>query len=76
MSNIFKMTMTVLMAVVCGGQFKLEAVYNVTVDGAGNLYVPDLTTHQVFKIDPQGVTVVVAGAGRAGFFGDGGQASA
>jgi serine/threonine-protein kinase len=45
------------------------------VDSAGNVYVPDLTGHRVYKTDPQGVTVVVAGTGRAGFSGDGGPAS-
>jgi uncharacterized protein (TIGR03437 family) len=57
------------------GNSSWGAVYNVTVDAAGNLYVPDATAHQVYKIDPQGVTVVFAGTGRAGFSGDGGQAN-
>jgi uncharacterized protein (TIGR03437 family) len=51
-------------------------VYNVTVDAAGNLYAADSTGHEVYKIDPQGVTTVVAGTGRAGFAGDGGPATA
>ena len=84
MSNISRITIASLISLLCAGAQTITsvagnaswgAVYNVTVDGAGNLYVPDLTTHQVFKVDPQGVTVVVAGTGRAGFSGDGGQAT-
>jgi len=51
-------------------------VYNVAVDSSGNLYAADPVTHQVYKIDPLGVTTVFAGTGRAGFSGDGGQATA
>jgi uncharacterized protein (TIGR03437 family) len=58
------------------GNSSWGAVYNVAVDSAGNVYVPDLTAHQVYKTDPQGVTIVVAGTGRAGFSGDGGPATA
>ncbi len=59
-----------------GGNSSWGNVYNVTVDSAGNLYAADSTGHEIFKIDPQGVTTVVAGNGRAGFAGDGGPATA
>jgi len=84
MNTLLRMTLAgLLLAAGLGGQTVTSvagssswgAVYNVTVDGAGNLYVPDLTAHQVYKIDPQGVTVVFAGTGRAGFSGDGGLAT-
>jgi uncharacterized protein (TIGR03437 family) len=46
-------------------------VYNVTVDGAGNIFVPDFTKHVVYRIDRFGTTTTVAGNGRAGYSGDG-----
>jgi len=46
-------------------------VYNVTVDAAGNIYVPDFSKHVVYKVDRLGVTTTVAGDGRAGYSGDG-----
>jgi serine/threonine-protein kinase len=51
-------------------------IYNVKVDGAGNIYAASQTTHQVFKTDPLGATTVIAGTGRAGYSGDGGLATA
>jgi uncharacterized protein (TIGR03437 family) len=51
-------------------------VYNVTVDGAGNIYAPDFDRDVVYKIDPLGVTTVFAGTGIAGSLGDGGPATA
>ncbi len=85
MSTLFKITLAALLVAVgmwgqtvtsVAGNSSWGAVYNVTVDGVGNLFVPDPVTHQVYKIDPQGVTVVVAGTGRPGFSGDGGLATA
>lgn len=51
-------------------------VYNVKLDAAGNMYVADQTKHQVYKVDPRGTVTVIAGTGRAGYSGDGGQATA
>ncbi len=51
------------------------AVYNVTLDSAGNMYVADYTKHVVYKIDRLGSTTVVAGNGKAGYSGDGGLAT-
>ncbi len=58
-----------------GGNSSWGAVYNVAVDNAGNIYAPDLAGHVVYKVDPTGVTTVVAGTGRAGYSGDGLQAT-
>ncbi|MBZ5607831.1 MAG: hypothetical protein LAP38_06220 [Acidobacteriia bacterium] len=51
------------------------AVYNVTLDSAGNMYVPDFTKHVVYKVDRLGATTIVAGNGKAGYSGDGGLAT-
>lgn len=51
-------------------------VYNVAVDAAGNIYTADQTRHQIYKTDPMGATIVIAGTGRAGFAGDGALATA
>lgn len=59
-----------------GGNSSWGAVYNVSVDAAGNLYAADYSGNQVYKVDPMGVTTVVAGTGRAGVTGDGGPATA
>ncbi len=48
----------------------------VALDAAGNLYIADLNSHRVRKIDPAGTIITVAGNGVAGFAGDGGQATA
>ena len=58
------------------GNSSWGAVYGVAVDAAGNIYVPDSTKHQVYKVDPLGSTTVIAGTGRAGFSGDGALATA
>jgi len=51
-------------------------IYNVTVDGAGNIYVADNTKHNVYKVDTLGSTVTIAGTGLAGLTGDGALATA
>ena len=45
------------------------------VDGAGNLYIPDIANHRVRKVDTTGVIATVAGNGIAGFSGDNGPAT-
>lgn len=45
------------------------------VDGAGNVYVSDLSHNMVYKVTPTGTLTVVAGNGTPGFSGDGGQAT-
>lgn len=50
-------------------------VDGLAVDAAGNVYVPDLEQHRVFKVDTNGILTTVAGNGEAGFSGDGGKAT-
>ena len=45
-----------------------------TVDAAGNMYVVDLYTLNLRKVDTQGIISTAAGNGKAGFSGDGGAA--
>jgi hypothetical protein len=49
---------------------------DIAADGAGNLYIADDLNHRVRKLSPAGSVVTIAGAGRAGFSGDGGKATA
>ncbi len=44
------------------------------VDGAGNLYIPDIANHRIRKVGASGIISTVAGNGIAGFSGDGGPA--
>jgi uncharacterized protein (TIGR03437 family) len=48
----------------------------IAVDGAGNVYFADAAVHRVRKITTNGLIQTVAGAGVAGFSGDGGPANA
>lgn len=41
------------------------------LDAAGNLFISDIGTHRVLKMDKQGVLTAVAGTGEGGFTGDG-----
>lgn len=50
-------------------------VYQTAVDAAGNIFVADSTRNQIYKVDPQGVSTVVAGTGTPGYSGDGAQAT-
>ena len=47
----------------------------VAVDGAGNLYIADISNHRIRKVDSTGTITTVAGTGEFGFSGDGGTAS-
>ena len=48
----------------------------VTVDTAGNQYIPDYRNHCVYKVDRLGATSIVAGTEKSGgFVGDGGLAT-
>ena len=46
----------------------------VAVDGAGNVYIADTGNHRIRKVDSTGTITTIAGTGRRGFRGDGGQA--
>jgi len=45
------------------------------LDGQDDLYISDIGTHQVLKLNRQGRLHVIAGTGEAGFSGDGGPAT-
>ena len=47
----------------------------VAVDAAGNLFIADIVTHHIFKVDTAGQLTVVAGNDILGFSGDGGPAT-
>jgi beta-lactamase regulating signal transducer with metallopeptidase domain/sugar lactone lactonase YvrE len=49
--------------------------HGVAVDSAGNLYIADSGNKRIRKVTPAGVIATVAGNGKAGFSGDGGQAA-
>lgn len=46
------------------------------LDGSGNLFITDIGTHRLLKLDPRGVLTGVAGTGEGGFNGDGAAAKA
>jgi hypothetical protein len=47
---------------------------NVALDGAGNLYICELT-NRIRKVDTNGIITTVAGTGQPGYTGDGGPAT-
>ncbi len=49
---------------------------SVAVDGAGNLFIADISNHRIRKVDAAGVITTAAGDGTYGFGGDGGPATA
>ena len=52
----------------------LSNPYDVAVDGAGNLYIPDGSNHRVRRVDASGTITTIAGQGEGGYSGDGGPA--
>ncbi len=59
---------------------RLRYPHDVTVDGAGNLYIVDTWNHRIRKADPTGIVTTAAGSGTTGedgcgFGGDGGPAT-
>jgi uncharacterized protein (TIGR03437 family) len=54
---------------------QLSYPYGVTVDGSGNLYITDRDNNRIRKVSPSGIITTVAGAGSAGYSGDGGPAT-
>ncbi|MFI8192701.1 RICIN domain-containing protein [Streptomyces sp. NPDC085946] len=55
---------------------QLNRPYGIAVDGTGTLYFSDYNNHRVRKITTDGKISTVAGAGTAGYRGDGGPAVA
>ena len=49
--------------------------YDVALDGAGNLYIAQVSYRRIRKVDTAGVITTVAGSGARGFGGDGGPAT-
>lgn len=56
-------------------QAKLNGPYRVTVDLAGNVYIPDSGNGRVRKVSPDGTISTVVGNGNIGYSGDGGLAT-
>ena len=50
--------------------------YDVKVDAAGNLYIPDKHNQRIRKVNTSGIINTIAGTGTAGYSGDGGPATA
>ena len=53
---------------------RLGAPWDVATDGSGNIYFSDYSNNRIRKVDSSGVISTIAGTGRRGFGGDGGQA--
>ncbi len=53
---------------------QLDYPAGVAVDGAGNVYIADLGSNRIRRVDPSGTIATVAGTGKRGFAGDGGAA--
>jgi sugar lactone lactonase YvrE len=47
----------------------------ISVDSQGNLYLADRANHRIRKVDSNGIITTIAGNGRAGYSGNGGQAT-
>ena len=54
---------------------ELNGPYRVTVDLAGNVYIPDAGNSRVRKVSPDGIITTIAGNGNLGSGGDGGPAT-
>ncbi len=54
---------------------QLTTPRGLAVDGSGNVYVSDINSHRIRRIDPDGVITTIAGTGEQGYGGDGGPAT-
>ncbi len=50
-----------------GANARFNQPYNVKVDGAGNLWVPDQLNHAIRKVTPDGSVTTIAGNGKEGY---------
>jgi len=57
------------------GQATYNGMHNVTVGPDDSVYISDSWNHCIRKIDSKGGITTIAGTGKAGFSGDGGQAA-
>ena len=53
---------------------RLVAPNGLALDDQGNLYISDIGTHRILKLNRGGRLTVIAGTGEGGFSGDGGPA--
>src|SRR5215212_4789590 len=69
-------TLTILALTSLAPAAKIELIYpnGLTLDHDGNLFISDIGTHQIVKLDLQGNLNLIAGTGESGFSGDGGPA--
>jgi sugar lactone lactonase YvrE len=49
-------------------------VYDLAVDGVGNVYMTDYDNHRIRMVDTSGIITTIAGSGQPGYSGDGGPA--
>src|SRR4030095_3840379 len=54
---------------------QLKQPSGVSVDGAGNLFIADISNHRIRRVSPDGIITTIAGTGARGFSGDGGPAT-
>jgi RHS repeat-associated protein len=54
---------------------EITLIQGLTVDAAGNLYLPDMDNMEVRKVSPAGIISRIAGTGTQGYSGDGGAAT-
>src|SRR5882762_3702136 len=55
-------------------EVRLESPFGVDFDGAGNLYLVEMTAHRLRKLEKNGRLAMLAGTGAKGSAGDGGPA--
>ncbi len=58
-----------------GAQAQLIGPHGIAVDAAGNVYITDQMNQRVRRVGPDGIIKTIAGDGRTGVSGDGGQAT-
>src|SRR5688500_4997833 len=56
------------------GPPRLVQPNGLALDRDGNLFISDVGTHRIYKLDTAGRVTVIAGTGEGGFGGDGGPA--
>lgn len=67
---------TALQAVSKGTPSPVKLIYptGLALDDQGNVYISDIGTHRILKLDRQGHLTAIAGTGEGGYSGDGGPA--